>query len=127
MYRSMKSFKKAWVKALRAGEYQQGQNMLCRVGSHKDIPDSFCCLGVAADLLILNGHDLKWEENPNYPVSMRINTTAGTHPGKLSPIKAALPQWLQDWLTRKREARLITMNDDGKNFETIADWIESRD
>lgn len=126
MYRSMKSFKKAWVKALRSGEYTQGSNMLCLIGTMKDDPDSFCCLGVAADLLILNGHDLEWEKNPNYPVSMRLNTSAGTHPCKLSPIKAALPVWLMDWL-RPRERRLIEMNDGGMSFKDIADWLEKRD
>ena len=46
-----KSDVKKWVKALRSGEYQQGEGELCR---EDDIVGDceYCCLGVACDILI---------------------------------------------------------------------------
>lgn len=43
--------RKKWVKALRSGGYQQGQNKL------KNHEGAFCCLGVACDLVRPNGWD----------------------------------------------------------------------
>lgn len=46
-----KSDVKKWVKALRSGEYQQGEGELCRedeIGGERE----YCCLGVACDILI---------------------------------------------------------------------------
>lgn len=50
--------KEAWVKALRSGEYEQGEGKLCRP-AHSDMNDTdkdeHCCLGVLTDLAIKLG------------------------------------------------------------------------
>ena len=51
-----KNVKKAWVKALRSGEYKQGKERLCRQNAEGEL--EFCCLGVLADIAL----DTDWIE-----------------------------------------------------------------
>jgi hypothetical protein len=97
---------KKWVKALRSGEYKQG-NMRLRSG------DEFCCLGVACDLYgARNGK--KWQGN----YFMGNN--------------ARLPEAVKDWLGLASALgvsfgmkSLAMLNDAGASFSEIADIIES--
>jgi len=41
--------RKAWVAALRSGEYKQGKQWLCTTDIN-DIPPEYCCLGVAVEV-----------------------------------------------------------------------------
>lgn len=120
MFRSMNSFKKAWLKALRSGEYVQGHNALCiKGGDH----DHFCCLGVAFDVLVLNGHDVEWKDYGTNHLHA-VSDTAGNN-GRIDNVA---PPWLKKWLhTDSREDKLIRANDRGTPFAKLADQIESWD
>lgn len=91
-----------WVEALRSGEYQQGQGRL-RDG------DSFCCLGVLCDLIDPNGWD-----------SFRYWHYDGDVFQGMPPldIHNRYHRYGLDF------ERLATLNDSGKPFEEIADYIE---
>lgn len=124
MYRSMKTFGKAWVKALRSGEYMQTSGTLQKAG---DKSDSFCCLGVAFDMLAIKDPDKYWWQGT---VAHANKTTCGSTLSDLD-----LPPWLKDWLdkTAKYDGRpmdhesiCIRQNDAGLRFTDIADWIEKK-
>lgn len=90
--------KKQWVEALRSGKYSQTSGRLRR-------QDGFCCLGVLCDLM----DTTKWIENP------LNNWTYGEFESKnYDMLRGDLP------ITQK----LINMNDTGKTFDQIADYIE---
>ena len=121
MYKDWKQFKKAWVKALRSGDYRQGQGKLV-VHDAVTCTDQFCCLGVAANLLIKKGHKGEWFES--YGEWM-----FGVRGGKRSDIilteVAVTPDWLKERLREDDlENRLAKMNDNGMSFDQIADHIE---
>lgn len=123
MYKNWKDFKKAWVRALRSGEYRQGRGRLCRQGKSFD---RFCCLGVAANLLIEGGHNLEWEK------SEALGLTGPDGWGSTDNIGGLVPSFLKKKLqastrdkTTTHEGRLITMNDSRRqSFNQIADYIE---
>jgi hypothetical protein len=52
----------AWLKALRSGEYRQGENRLCTLS--EDGAKSFCCLGVLSDLAVKEGACV-WSKYPH--------------------------------------------------------------
>ena len=96
-----KEAKAAWVTALRSGHWKQGRSSL-------RWKDEFCCLGVLCDL----GEKKDWleigglyyyEGETNY-LPEEVAISAG--------------------LTRAQQTFLAGMNDDGKSFEEIAEWIE---
>ena len=104
------AIKGRWVKALRSGEYRQCQNKL-----HDGL--GFCCLGVLCDIEIDTDwvfFDYYWKL-PNTP-----NSTIPT-------IFGSLPCWFRDKCDIREldESHLTDMNDDGKAFAEIADWIEA--
>ena len=96
--------KKRWVKALRSGEYEQGQFSLCK-------DNKFCCLGVLLDTEV--SFDWEWDE---FRECWTINGEAGHLPGV---------QFNDEFeLDVREEDALAGMNDSGKTFPEIADWIE---
>ena len=97
------SVKKAWVKALRSGEYKQGQQWLC------DAQENYCCLGVLYDVAV----DADWI------FSGGCWSTANESDAFLSGYNDALG------LSRSHEIALANMNDAGTPFSEIADWIEA--
>ena len=92
-------FKAAWVAALRSGKYQQGRGAL-RKG------DTFCCLGVACDLIDPHG----WEEDDSFGMGWNGYESAD------------LP-----FIDAEKANDLVILNDDGSSFEKIADHIEAHD
>lgn len=102
-------FKKLWIDALRSGKYSQTQGRL-------RIEDSYCCLGVICDLLVPD----EWEfAHINEETGLTHYTTRGNAhdvlPGSLADILGI------DWDTQNK---LVDINDSGKSFLEIADWIE---
>lgn len=97
--------KELWLKALRSGEYKQAKNYLRR-------NDQFCCLGVLCDLHAKAGLGF-WDNDGGY-----------LHEDKV------LPRTIQEWAglnTSEPEAEgrtLSGLNDDGVDFNEIADIIE---
>lgn len=95
-----------WVLALRSGEYQQG------IGFLRTINDRFCCLGVKADQMAKAGLI-------DGPAPSGWAYTYGDLAGGLDHETRCLIG-----LGRAEESTLISMNDGGKSFLEIADWIE---
>lgn len=119
----------AWVRALRSGEYEQGQGQL------RDFEDRFCCLGVLCDLAVKAGVDVKVEEGD----SAYSYDSSSDFP----------PRVVRDWIGvdvsapfyEKPETgtcdsegcdcssdrnTLAELNDDGMSFEQIAEVIEGK-
>ena len=102
--------KRKWVRALRGGQYVQGTGLLV-----SNEGTQFCCIGVLADV-----QGCVWQESdgenlvPILPRSRKPLCADGTD--HLNPRRAGL--------SRPRQARLIEMNDAGKSFAEIADYIE---
>lgn len=95
-----KELRDKWVAALRSGDYQQGYDFL-RVG------DRFCCLGVLGDLLgvLEPSRTGAWHCDRNFC---------------MLPTSVAQP----NGLNTNTQNRLIALNDNLENFNSIANWIE---
>lgn len=90
-----------WLKALRSGKYQQGKARLQSRGL-------FCCLGILCDLL-----------RPDLWATVGIGLRHNDHtdlPSELILEQAGLSQTVA--------RQLAVMNDKGKTFNEIADFIE---
>lgn len=112
--------KKMWVKELRSGEYVQTSTVLCRVS---DRYDKFCCLGVLTDLAIRKGvPGVYWVgDDENY--TLRTSGRALEGDGE-SYTSRETNKWagLNTAIMKKCA---VWNDDDGLNFEQIADKIES--
>lgn len=106
---------RAWVAALRSGEYQQARGQLKK-------EHGYCCLGVACEISKLG----KW-----------TNDREGYYQPKIgSGDNVMLPEAVKEWLGMKTGSgtiipyghnftkSLATENDNGKSFNEIADLIE---
>lgn len=119
--------KEKWLKALRSGEYKQGEGSLIT----KD--DEFCCLGVLSDLY-LKEHGEAWgDEKDQFP-----NSTYRFCRGEAYFLSESVMEWaglkeedpqiriLIQSCTIKGLYRLSELNDGKESFEEIADGIESQ-
>jgi hypothetical protein len=101
------SLKQKWVEALRSKKYKQGKSAL------RSTDNEFCCLGVLCDVIDpnvwRNPENTKWTSNYEYLMCTR-----------LLPYSIAQCQNLPQTQLEK----LMNMNDDGKPFTEIADYIE---
>lgn len=88
--------KRKWIEALRSGEYRQARMVL------RDAMHRMCCLGVLATV-----QGCQWEF---VPIDERnvINLPFGLNAGISHSVRLALAE----------------MNDSGKSFKEIADYIE---
>lgn len=93
--------KRKWIKALRSGKYEQGRERLRS-------PHGFCCLGVLCDIV----DPSKWSERKLQGFS---------YLGRI----ATLPPELFSAQDLTASSQLIVMNDSGKSFAEIADYIEA--
>lgn len=118
MYKNLTEFKKAWVKALRSGQYRQVQGLLCDTGKNCD---SFCCLGVAGNLLIEAGHNFEWAKEDGLTHLTLRNITTQAESDEL--LDQPAPAWLKKWLERHQD-HVVNMNDGGYGFKQIAAYIE---
>lgn len=136
-------WKERWINALRSGEYSQGQNYL-NIWETLRNKHFYCCLGVLIDLsgpdswevdediLIGLGHQLhdNFDVDLNedieaikqliheYDLSTEISTTSGS-------VELLQNDELEFFgLDNISHDFLIRMNDNGKTFNEIADWIE---
>jgi hypothetical protein len=122
-----------WVAALRSGEFKQGRGWL-RQADPKDTPDSFCCLGVLCEIFRRETGEGVWAEK----AQDHDNHRCGEFNFKLSPLSysdsltpAEVADWAEmgcrdPWMDDERygERSLSGLNDDGVDFQTIADVIE---
>lgn len=96
--------KKRWVKALRSGEYAQGE---CALRRRTADGEEFCCLGVLADV---TGE--RWQK-PKSGLIYKINRSPAYLPRRILP--------------RDIQQTLAAFNDGVKekmSFKRIANWIE---
>lgn len=115
-----------WTDALRSGKYEQGQDYLCRDGK-------FCCLGVLCEIQELPKEVV---EGDIYYVFEGLESYATKRALQWSVIPAsAQPTILEDLNLRQTvtdgvgdgrslHTHLICMNDEGRSFNEIADYIE---
>ena len=88
--------KQKWVKALRSGEYTQTKGCLYNGVS------GYCCLGVLCDIMKVSNFGPKIEDNSFLPTSLAKKVG----------------------LSLDRQRELSKLNDCGKDFNYIADYIE---
>jgi hypothetical protein len=108
--------KKAWVKALRSGKYAQGKNTLARRKPHGKT--QYCCLGVLCDVTGVprKGDTFLRGASITYVFGQGVDQNEAFVPYSIGE-KLGLP--------RKTQDVLALMNDDeNKNFNEIADYIE---
>lgn len=103
--------KAQWVEALRSGKYKQGQASLRR-------GDSYCCLGVLADISKLGA----FIEEAEYPGQFKFTLQDGESAHGVLPdsmlkmIRLPLAAHEQCWKLNDKE---------GQSFAEIADYIEA--
>ena len=120
--------KKEWLKALRSGEYKQGDGALrkevaCHIAEEPDTEERFCCLGVLCDLVEPN----QWRRLNNEWVN-GVSSDDGGMPRKDLLEELGLDRNINR-SGRKNSTiaeHLAHMNDGGKTFKEIANWIEKR-
>jgi hypothetical protein len=111
------ALKRKWVEALRSGEYEQGQGKLRKVENGRTY---HCCLGVLCEVA----------EIPH--IKMHMDEGVAIHGyvfrGVTSRSTATLPYNFvnQHFSSENDPWKLIELNDAGKSFEEIADYIESK-
>lgn len=99
-------FKQKWLEALRGGKYKQGKNVL------RTAQDEFCCLGVLCDVVSPEG----WLADDSREGGFLHSDRKGFLPLGVK-YETAFPSI--------HEVKLTNMNDEGKSFAEIADWIET--
>lgn len=102
MVTGLQEFKTNWVAALRSGEYKQGHRAL-------HLGDTFCCLGVACDIL----SPTRWR------AGAKDAFLYGNRRQYPSPAVARQLGIDEDFMLY-----LANMNDVGCSFSQIADYIE---
>lgn len=103
--------KKKWVEKLRSGEYKQTTQFL-------KTSNGYCCLGVLCDILGSKWEigDFVYHENPE---TVYINEDGhDSFPSK------EICEMINNDEDEVNVDELIQMNDSGKSFAEIADWIE---
>lgn len=114
-----KVMKRRWLKALRNDKYKQTTGTLCRgEGENRE----YCCLGVLCDLYktteLGKKARAKWVENGDTDlIGFRLSSTVFTRMPSVS-IRKNLG------LLSKEADTLADMNDCGKSFKQIANYIE---
>lgn len=115
--------KKKWVEALRSGEFDQAEGVLC------DGNNGYCCLGVLSELAVREGKAEKWLKED------RRNVWYGKKRGDADDV--FLPRSVRRWAGLDSDnpsvpngyatgsmSSLASLNDYGRTFEEIADLIE---
>lgn len=104
-------YKAKWIEALRSGRYAQGKNYL-------RVKDTYCCLGVLCDIT-----GTEWKPMDGSDCYGSKGWTGIPNPYECYP-KEIIPAMQQDVKDESLQWLLSRMNDDGKSFNEIADWIE---
>lgn len=117
--------KERWIAALRSGKYEQGWGALNERGK-------FCCLGVLCDLYVKETEGVDWRDANSELLVPEVD-------GKRYLLNAGsfLPPAVQEWAGLKhgndvvfwnadeeRHDGLVDMNDNGSNFNEIAEVID---
>jgi len=107
-----KELKEKWLKALRSGEYKQGNMRLRRNDEQGDL---YCCLGVYADCLVKEGIG-SWK--------IIEGSWAYVHPDHKESTKD-ITELRVEIMDRENQNKAMIMNDAGnRSFTEIADYFE---
>lgn len=119
--------KARWVKALKSGEYEQGQGSL-------NEKDKYCCLGVLCDLYVKENPDHPWADGEYAPEKGLVQVEGRKYLfGQGSFLPPLVEQWAglshgNDVIFWDGDAEshdgLVDMNDNGSDFNQIAEVIE---
>lgn len=105
-----KAMQDKWVRALRgkspSGEYKQTTGFMWR---HIRGEDRFCCLGVLVNEC---GDWSDYEKEYRVEGAQEVSYWTYTYPVR------------KFWLSKNQADWLALLNDKGRSFEWIADWIE---
>lgn len=116
------AFKQEWLKALRSGEYKQTSGVLCN-------RDGFCCLGVAAHMIHNKFPEIFDEAKVVYKESRYDDNTIAAiclqygHRDTNMILPRPVLRVLDIHVDFAEE--LMGKNDNGEDFEHIADYIEA--
>lgn len=114
MTMTQSEFRTSWIAALRSDEYKQRRGQLCRVDG------SFCCLGVACELLVKEG--MLERQGQGYRAGKELRE--GYLPGRSCKFIGLRSR---GGLPRGEELPLSGLNDTGKSFEEIATALETEE
>lgn len=116
--------KAKWVTALRSKEYTQGQKVL-----HNVDEGTYCCLGVLCELAVKDGLDVTVNDSLAEDYD-NIDTVVTYY----DESNVVLPLSVLEWAGMKSDVGVFTdkggthmltaLNDDGKDFDYIANVIE---
>jgi hypothetical protein len=106
---------KKWVKALRSGEFEQGQK-------HLRIGDNYCCLGVACELY---RREVDGEWHPEQEWLAFITEGDSSSQVLPEPVREWLGLTHGDGFFDDENESLANANDNGSTFDEIADTIEN--
>lgn len=113
--------KTRWVAALRSGKYKQGRRVLNRDDQE------FCCLGVLCELAVEDGIVTKapiYEETTTMDYRGPVDPSSDNYQNT-TLVPDAVQAWAGVSLNPGVNGRpLSSMNDNGMDFNTIADYIE---
>lgn len=102
--RMPQELKTKWIEALESGEYKQGQHVLCNDGA-------YCCLGVLQHIVDGDVERSVTDES----LTMPTEKWYASNGIELKELES--PRW--KW----EDTTLSALNDDGMNFEDIANFI----
>lgn len=137
-----KRVKALWLEALRSGKYVQGDGYLRAKNSDGDnLPDKFCCLGVLCEIAVAEGviakpkdpyETLTEEEQAYVEAAYRYARGADQFPPKtvvkwanLGESNPSVAYAVDEFDGEDLTDTLSSLNDEGKTFEEIADFIEA--
>lgn len=108
--------KAKWLEALRSGNYQKTKAVLKRANIDGSI--GYCCLGVLCEI--------SGKGQFSYDTSLGCFSFTGSFGAVQSMPPSSVCEWagLQEDFSLDVPNLLARMNDDGKSFVEIADWIE---
>ena len=113
-YRLPKDFADEWLEALRSGKYNQADGVL-----YDSKYNEYCCLGVACRIK----YPLHYLKNCEGGYASLISV--GLDPYNVRYNLKKIPNELKgDCLDNDLVNKLTSMNDNGKTFSEIANWIE---
>lgn len=107
-----REIKAKWIEALRSGKYEQGKSQL------RTLNDKYCCLGILCTLRT-DGEWKQWCE-PDEDGLAEIG--CWEFKGNSEWLDGSY--LLEIGMTSEEESALADMNDSGKTFAEIADYIE---
>jgi len=113
-----KSWAMKWVKALRSGKYKQGKEYLKR-------EDRYCCLGVLCELTGNKFVKMDWydKENVYYIKKSKGNEETTLSPSIMKKVGMCSDKG-DNYNLDSNHSSLVDMNDSGKSFKQIANYIK---